>query len=298
MEATTQDKIQALPLNDKIFTVFSNDTLIKADDKLLSIELLQNSLQLKELMNNFAALVAKFVRPFNIRFQSAHGFFSIKNEKKFNYSNTFNLSRSENGERIGAITYQSSKPLGTQEHKLLTELHILLVPNLRYVLKISELNAMIFKDHLTNVGNRAYYDEAIERAIDQSNRNEQGLSIIVLDINDFKIINDTLGHLKGDHVLQHFAGVLTKSVRTTDMVFRLGGDEFVILLQPGEQQSVNIVVQRLFKEINNNHFLQEIHFSCAVGFSHWQMGQTAEQLFALADQNLYVNKVSRKKALN
>ncbi|WP_354624148.1 GGDEF domain-containing protein [Psychromonas sp. MME2] len=298
MEATTQDKIQTLPLSDKIFTVFSNDTLLKPEDKLLSIELLQESFQLKELMNNFATLVARFVRPFNIRFQSAHGFFSIKLEKKFNYSHTFNLSRTENGERIGAITYQSSKPLGTKESKILTELHILLVPNLRYVLKISELNAMIFKDHLTNVGNRAYYDEAILRAIDQSNRCEQDLSIIVLDINDFKIINDTLGHLKGDQVLQHFAVVLTKSVRTTDMVFRLGGDEFVIILQPGEQQSVNIVTRRLFKEINQNHLLREINFSCAVGFSHWQMGQTADQLFAIADQNLYVNKLSRKKALN
>lgn len=298
MEAITQTEIPTAGFNNKLFAVFSNESLIKAEDKLFCIESLQSSLQLKDLMSNFAALVAKFVRPFNIRFQSAHGFFSARNDHGLNYSNTYNLAHRKNDERLGAITYQSSKPLGTQENKLLTELHMLLVPNLKHALKISELNAMIFKDHLTNLGNRAYYDESISRAIDQSSRNEQPVSIIVLDINDFKIINDTLGHLKGDEVLQQFSGVLTKSVRTSDMVFRLGGDEFVIILQPGEQHSVNIVIQRLFKEVNDNIFLKELNFSCAAGFSHWEVGQTANQLFSLADQNLYTNKIAQKKSFN
>lgn len=245
-------------------------------------------------MNNFASLVAKFVRPFNIRFQSAHGFFSLSNEKNFHYSDSFNLSLSSTSARIGSITYQSTSPLSAQENKLLTELHLLLVPNLKHALKFSELNAMVFKDHLTNIGNRAYYDESLERSILQSSRSHQGLSLIVLDINNFKIINDSYGHLKGDQVLQHFAGVLIKSIRTSDMVFRLGGDEFAVILQPGDHTSVNKVVARLSEEIRNNSFLTELNFSSSIGFSHWQMGLNANELFAIADQNLYLNKASNK----
>jgi len=154
---------------------------------------------------------------------------------------------------------------------------------------------MVFKDYLTNIGNRAYYDESLQRAIEQSSRNHQSLSLMILDINDFKIINDTFGHLKGDQVLQHFAGVLTKSIRTSDMVFRLGGDEFAIILQPSDQQAINIVIKRIFKEIEKNTFLSELNFSSSIGFSHWQMGQSATELFVTADKNLYVNKALSKR---
>ena len=245
-------------------------------------------------MNNFSSLAAKFVRPFNIRFQSAHGFFSLKNEGKFPHHKSYNLSLSSTSARIGSITYQSETPISANEDKLLTELHHLLVVNLKHALKFSELSSMVFKDHLTNIGNRAYYDESFERAIEQSSRSHQGLSLMVLDINNFKIINDTFGHLKGDQVLQNFAGVLIKSVRTSDMVFRLGGDEFAIILQPGGQISVNIVINRLHTEIKNNAFLSELNFSSSVGFSHWEMGRSANELFSTADQNLYTNKASSK----
>jgi len=294
IETLTQAEAGNYPLSNGLFTVFSNNPVLTVENKLICLELLQASIDLKEMMNNFAALVAKFIRPFNIRFQSAHGFFSLNNEKKFHCSDSFNLSLSSTSARIGSITYQSKNPLSAQENKLLTELHQLLVPSLRHALKFSELNAMVFKDHLTNIGNRAYYDESLERAILQSSRSHQGLSLMVLDINDFKIINDTFGHLKGDQVLQHFAGVLIKSIRTSDTVFRLGGDEFALILQPGDTKSVSKVIARLSVEIKRNSFLTELNFSSSIGFSHWQMGLTANDLFSIADQNLYINKASNK----
>lgn len=283
-------------LSNNRFTVFSNEPTLTIKDKLLCLELLQESLDLKEMMNNFTSLVAKFVRPFNIRFQSAHGFFSFQHENEFHYSDNFNLAIASDNARIGSLTYQSTRALSAQESKLLTELHSLLIPNLKHALKFSELNSMVFKDHLTKIGNRAYYDEIINRAIEQSSRNHQTLSLMVLDINNFKIINDTLGHLTGDQVLQSFSGVLIKSVRTSDMVFRLGGDEFAIILQPGGQISVSKVMGRLQQEIKRNTFLNDLHFSSSVGFSHWQMGRTANELFSMADQKLYINKIANKQS--
>jgi diguanylate cyclase (GGDEF)-like protein len=290
MKATTQPVLATYPIGDKVFTLVHNEPTLTAVNCFKCLELLQESLDLKVLLTNFASIVAKLIRPFNVRFQSANGLFSLKNTKKYNFSSTFNLPLSSKSPRIGSITYQSDNPLTVDENKLLTELHQLLVPCLRHSLKLSELSALVFKDHLTNIGNRAYYDESLQRAIEQSSRGHQSLSLMVFDINDFKAINDNFGHLVGDKVLQHFSSILTKIVRCSDMVFRLGGDEFTLILQPGDQHSINKINERLLTEVNNTYFLTELNFSASVGFAHWEMGEDANSLFAIADRNLYQNK--------
>ena len=278
-----------------MFTVFSNDPSLSIEDKLLSLESLQQSLDLKEMMNNFAALVAKFVRPFHIRFQSANGFFNLVQMQRSSFTKSFNLGSAGQSARLGTITYQSEIAFTLDEDKLLTELHNLLLPNLKHALKFSELNSMVFQDHLTNIGNRAYYEQTIQYAIEQSNRTHLGLSLMILDINDFKPINDTYGHLKGDQTLQEFSRMLTQCIRSSDMAFRLGGDEFAVILQPSETCSINKVHQRINQAIENNAILKEINFSFSHGYSHWEIGTNSIQLFELADQNLYKHKALSKK---
>tara|TARA_R110001583_G_scaffold26571_6_gene95824 strand:- start:9807 stop:10703 length:897 start_codon:yes stop_codon:yes gene_type:complete len=290
MKADTHSVLATYPAGRKVFTLIHNEPTLTVEDSFRCLELLQESLDLKDLLTNFASFVAKLIRPFNVRFQSANGLFSLDSTKKYLFSSTFNLPLSSKSPRIGSITYQSDIPLTMDENKLFIELHQLLVPCLRHALRFSELNAQAFKDHLTNIGNRAYYDESLQRAIEQSSRGHQSLSLIVLDINDFKPINDNFGHLVGDKVLQKFASILTKIIRTSDMAFRLGGDEFTLILQPGEQQSIDIIKQRLLTEINNSHFLTELNFSVSVGYAHWQMGDGVNSLFDTADKNLYQNK--------
>ncbi|WP_413701414.1 GGDEF domain-containing protein [Psychromonas sp. KJ10-10] len=205
MKANTHSVLASHPTGEKVFTLIHNDPILTIEDRFNCLEILQESLDLKELLTNFADIVAKLIRPFNVRFQSANGFFSLDNVKKYQFSSTFNLPLSSKSPRIGAITYQSEVPVSVEENKLFIELHQLLVPCLRHSLKFSELSAQAFKDHLTNIGNRAYYDESLQRAIEQSSRGHQSLSLMVFDINNFKPINDNFGHLVGDKVLQHFA---------------------------------------------------------------------------------------------
>jgi diguanylate cyclase (GGDEF)-like protein len=280
--------------NDKLFTLVSNEPRLTPANRFKCLELLQESLDLKVLLTNFASIVAKLIRPFNVRFQSINGLFSLNNRIKYSFSNTYNLPLSSKSPRMGSITYQSDAPLTADENRLLIELHKLLTPSLGHALKFSELSSMVFKDHLTNIGNRAYYDESLLRAIEQSNRGQQSLSLMVFDINDFKLINDNFGHLKGDQVLQNFAAILTKIIRSTDMVFRLGGDEFTLILQPGDQQSIDKINERLLVEIGNTEILTEINFSTSAGCAHWKMGYDANTLFSLADKNLY--QVKRKNS--
>ena len=290
MKVTTNSILTDYPASTKPFTLVSDNSMLSTKSRLQCLELLQESLDLKELLTNFAYIVAKVVRPFNVRFQSANGLFSLNNQEKYHYSNTYNLPLSSKSPRIGSITYQSNNELMIDESQLLLALHELLIPNLRHALKFAELNALVFKDHLTNVGNRAYYDESLDRAIEQSCRGHQSLSLMVFDINNFKAINDNFGHIKGDKVLQHFAAILTKVIRTSDMAFRLGGDEFVLILQPGDQHSVDKVKERLLIEIANRPFLADLGFSSSIGYAHWQVGEDATTLFSAADKKLYVEK--------
>lgn len=289
MKANTRSTIATYPIK-KVFSLVSNELTMSIENRFNCLQLLQESLNLKELLTNFASIVAKVIRPFNVRFQSAHGLFSLNNQEKYDFSNSYHLPLSSKSPRIGSITYQSNKPLAVSENKLLIELHQLLVPSLRHAVKLSELNILVFKDHLTKIGNRAYYDESMQRAIEQSSRSQQPLSLMLLDIDNFKPINDNLGHLKGDQVLQHFATILSKIVRGSDMVFRLGGDEFAIILQHGDQQSIDIINGRLTAEISKDLFLTDINFSASIGYAHWQLGDNVTTLFDIADKKLYFNK--------
>lgn len=294
MKATTKSTVTAYPVNNKVLKFIPDERKLGIESKLYCLELLQESLDLKTLLTNFASVVAKIIRPFNVHFQSAHGLFSLSNHDKYNYTNSYHLPLSSESPRIGSIIYQSEKPLTNTEHLLFMELHELLIPCLRHSVKLAELNSLVFKDHLTNIGNRAYYDECLARAIEQSSRNHQPLSLMVFDLDNFKPINDTLGHLKGDQVLQHFATILEKVIRTSDMPFRLGGDEFTLILQAGDQQSVDKIKARLLNEINNTPFLTALNFSTSSGYAHWQMGESAAELFAAADKNLYIEKALKK----
>jgi len=296
METLTNNKHSDFESTSPMFAVFSNTPLLNAENKLHCLEALQQSLDLKDLMTNFATLTAKFVRPLGMRFQSAHGFFSLPHTKNNAFSKSFNLGAVGQMPRLGTITYQSDKALTVKEDKTLTELHKLLLPNLKHALRFSELNFMVYKDYLTGIGNRAYYEASLQHAIEQSSRTLQGLALMVLDINDFKPINDTYGHLKGDQILKAFAQVLTKSARTSDMIFRIGGDEFAIILLPAESCSVMKVHQRLLQEIDNDSILTEAQFSASIGHSTWEIGMSATQLFEEADNVLYHQKSLHRKS--
>jgi len=101
----------------------------------------------------------------------------------------------------------------------------------------AELRRMVTTDSLTGCGNRRHFDEVIGRELQRHRRYRIPLSIMFIDIDRFKVVNDTLGHEAGDRVLQMVAGFLVKHVREADYVFRWGGDEFLILISCHEDQA-------------------------------------------------------------
>ena len=151
-------------------------------------------------------------------------------------------------------------------------------------------------DHLTGVGNRAHFDEAMQLSIEQNNRQPNGLTLMLVDLDNFKQINDTHGHPTGDRVLKMFAELLTDVVRGTDMVFRLGGDEFALMFQPADEFTALRVMVRLQKRLAQHPELKLLNVGCSVGYTNWTSGMSAKELYHLADEQLYHNKNLRRDA--
>ncbi|AGH81970.1 hypothetical protein PCNPT3_10160 [Psychromonas sp. CNPT3] len=294
MQVISHKRRDYLYAHSPTLEVLSNVAILTTKDKLTCLELLQGSLDINIMMASFCTLVAKFVRPFNISFKSAHTSFNKDNKTNYKCAKTFHFPLSSTSPCIGQLTYESEQALSHRDNKILMELHLLLLPMLKHTLKLSELNIMVFKDHLTNIGNRAYYDEVLQLAIDKNYRDNKGLSLLIFDVNDFKNINDTYGHFKGDQVLQQFAHLLTTVIRASDMAFRLGGDEFAIVLQATTDKSSNKVQQRLSDALKEDPFLSTLSLSSSVGCAHWDRSKTALTLFQEADEDLYKHKKSNK----
>ena len=105
-----------------------------------------------------------------------------------------------------------------------------------------ELLYLSYHDQLTGLYNRRFYEEELKRLDTKRNL---PLTIVMADVNGLKLINDSLGHFKGDELLKTVAEVMTKGCRTDDIIARLGGDEFVILLPKTDNRETEQIIQRI-----------------------------------------------------
>lgn len=157
--------------------------------------------------------------------------------------------------------------------------------------KEEELAQQAMLDPLTGLGNRRCFSHIMEQVINLAQGRERGFAILLVDVDHFKVINDTLGHAIGDLVLREVADRLLKGLRTSDQLFRLGGDEFVALLpECHDMESAEQVAQRLLQETQRPVEVdrQALGVTISMGIALWP--QHANALGALldrADQALY-----------
>jgi diguanylate cyclase (GGDEF)-like protein len=149
-------------------------------------------------------------------------------------------------------------------------------------------------DSLTNLPNRAMFLEALDRALRRSRRRKTRISVLFIDLDRFKVINDTLGHQAGDQLLQAVAERLRTAVRDSDLVARLGGDEFVVLIEDhGGPEEVMIVAQKILLLLDRPVLVdwREVHVSCSIGISSCpDDGEEVDALVKNADIAMYQAK--------
>src|SRR5438874_7739524 len=111
-----------------------------------------------------------------------------------------------------------------------------------------------FTDYLTGLRTRGYFEQQLDLEVKRSDRRGDQFSLLMVDIDHFKTLNDTYGHHVGDVVLRQVTGLLVKDMREVDTVARYGGEEFVIILPEASEQEAISVAQRLRKAVQNSSF--------------------------------------------
>lgn len=163
----------------------------------------------------------------------------------------------------------------------------------------SRLHAMAFEDHLTGLPNRAMLHERLDAALARSRRHGTRVVVMLLDLDDFKPINDQLGHAAGDAVLCEVAQRLRDCLREVDTVARLGGDEFAIILDDPDLGSIQEVAERIVSTVGGpfltNDATMVVGVSVGVAFSHLSDGD-GDQLIREADAAMYIAKSRGKNS--
>ena len=152
-------------------------------------------------------------------------------------------------------------------------------------------------DGLTNVWNKATFWDLLHDEIKRSQTLMYPLSLLVLDIDDFKKVNDTYGHLTGDLVLQAIGKLLLKTLRRNDIVARFGGEEFVVLISDGAVKSAEEVAEKIRMKIQNMRKVNIPSITVSVGYATYKTGESAKQFFERADQAMYDAKISGKNVV-
>ena len=160
-----------------------------------------------------------------------------------------------------------------------------------------ELSRLATTDSLTGISNRRALINAGEREFYRQSRYKNPLSVLMIDVDKFKNINDSQGHPVGDKVIRNVAEIMTSSVRTQDIVGRVGGEEFVALLPETDLEGATAIAERLRSTVENSNVLNEngkaVRFTISIGIATTRLeDQSFEQLLGRADKGLYKAKES------
>ena len=152
------------------------------------------------------------------------------------------------------------------------------------------LEQLATRDTLTGVLNRAKFDRIAEQSIEIANRYNRELSILMLDLDHFKNINDEFGHSMGDEILIIISGLLSASHRKSDTLFRWGGEEFIILAPETGRNTAVELAERILSIINEQTYPKEIHMTISIGVAVHEPGDSVDTLLNKADKALYAAK--------
>ena len=221
--------------------------------------------------------------------------------KPISIQSTITLPLVANGEDIGYASMVSHKPNAFNDEDIQ---HFFPVC---YSLAIALRNARLFQstkvlsitDSLTRIYNRHYFDDAIEKEFLRAHRYKHPLSLALIDIDNFKAINDTYGHPEGDKVLRQFASRVMETIRNTDILARYGGEEFSIIMPLTDIEEGIVVMERLRVVIAGSLFpitRRDIQLTASIGLSSLFDHHTTstKELIRAADSALYLAKKTGK----
>ena len=152
-------------------------------------------------------------------------------------------------------------------------------------------------DKLTGLYNRAKLDELLQNKLDRTEKFQHPFGLVIMDLDHFKKINDTYGHLAGDTVLREVSMLITKRLSPTDKVIRWGGEEFLFICVETDKIKVLERVKKLCLKIEEHHFSIPAKITASFGLTHYTKGDTIDSMIKRADDALYLAKNSGRNRI-
>jgi len=252
---------------------------------------LQASLHVKDVVHAFANEIRRIVRDVSLRYRNRPRQILIEdgNNQLHRCSYELNLL----GDSLGEVVFTRAQPLSEHDQELLEVLLCALIYPLRNALLYEQALTQALKDPLTGVNNRASMDAYLKHQTLVTDRHKTPLSLIMIDVDLFKSINDTFGHVVGDVVLRAVANAIVKCTRDSDVVFRYGGEEFVVILTNTEGVGADFLAERIRQSIAaldiealSNH----TSITVSAGVAQFRDGDNPVSLLSRADEMLYTAK--------
>jgi diguanylate cyclase (GGDEF)-like protein len=188
---------------------------------------------------------------------------------------------------LAAFTRSPAQRISEVEIEEVERLAFRAGPALDNARRYAEARALADLDALTGLHNRRTFHETLAREVSRAHRSRRQLALVVIDLDDFKAINDRVGHLAGDNVLAEAAQRLRLVVRTTDIACRVGGDEFAVILPEAGASDGELLAQRIARAVSASPVAEAGTLLLSAGVAELREGDTANGLFERADQALY-----------
>ena len=251
---------------------------------------LQTTLSIEEILTIFAEHAKQLINLSGLQFQSALGVSQSAGSDTSQTPYSFDLDIES--ERLGQLIYFSQFPMGKAIEAKLKQLHTALVYPLRNALMYTRVLRLATKDALTGLNNRSQFNDSLAQKLERCRRQHRPFSLMLLDLDNFKQVNDNFGHKIGDDVLQEFANVLRTSVRGTDSIFRFGGDEFALLIDDPEFTTNKVIADRIMSLVASSGLMAQYDVTSSIGYTLANNQDCENEVFARADKGLYKAKAA------
>lgn len=251
--------------------------------------ILQTTLDIEQLIVLFGQQIKPAIPHTEISYLNDLSGISINQAPK-SYSNSCSYRLLVNDNPLGTLTLHRDWAFTQEEAKVLEYTLCSLVYPLRNAILYREAVQASHKDPLTGINNRAALDEALTREVRLAKRYKRPLSIIVLDIDHFKVVNDTMGHAAGDCIIKTTTERTSACIRSTDMMFRYGGEEFVVLLNNTDSKGARYLADRIRKSIERTQSRcnnKVVSVTVSAGVATLCDEESEMNFFTRADKALY-----------
>ncbi|WP_323132023.1 GGDEF domain-containing protein [Paenibacillus silvisoli] len=166
-------------------------------------------------------------------------------------------------------------------------------------LKYDRLQAAASTDSVTGVYNRRFLESIFKKLQKKALRTRKRMTVILMDVNDFKEVNDRMGHSQGDHALKLIAGALAASAERGELIGRWGGDEFMMICPYADEKGIDRVIKQIHEQLFGISVRTGLRLSVSAGYAVFpDQGTELGQLTASADKRMYAEKHVRKAQLS